>query len=88
MGGPIVKEFNLTKFLGKRIQLNFTTLRSRSDEYKSKLISKFSFDILPGFKSSELTPVIDSIYPVEQIKEAHQRMESNQNIGKIVVKWI
>jgi tumor protein p53-inducible protein 3 len=88
MGGPIVKEFNLSKFLGKRIQLTFTTLRSRSDNYKSELISKFSNEILPGFKTLEFKPVIDSIYNAEQIKEAHQRMESNQNIGKIVVKWI
>ncbi len=67
--------------------MSFTTLRSRSDDYKSELISKFSSEILPGFKTREFKPIIDSIYNVEQIKEAHQRMESNQNIGKIVIKW-
>ena len=88
MGGNLVKEFNLSKFLGKRIQLNFTTLRSRSDEYKTDLISKFASEVLPGFLNGEFKPIIDKIYTVDQIIEAHERMEQNKNIGKIIVKWI
>ncbi len=87
MGGSIVKDFNLGKFLGKRINLNFTTLRSRSDDYKTELINNFSKEILPGF-GKEFAPIIDSIYNITEIKEAHERMEANKNIGKIIIKWI
>ncbi|MEJ6009921.1 zinc-dependent alcohol dehydrogenase family protein [Novosphingobium aquae] len=41
--------------------------------------------LLPRLASGSLGPLIDSIYPLEAIVEAHRRLESNQQIGKIVV---
>jgi len=41
--------------------------------------------ILDGLKSGALWPVIDRIFPLESIVEAHRYMESNQQNGKIVV---
>ena len=43
---------------------------------------KYIFD---GLKSGTLWPVIDRIFPLESIVEAHRYMESNQQNGKIVV---
>jgi NADPH:quinone reductase-like Zn-dependent oxidoreductase len=43
---------------------------------------KYIFD---GLKSGALWPVIDRIFPLESIVEAHRYMESNQQNGKIVV---
>ena len=89
MGGHLIKDFNLGKFLGKRIDFKFTTLRSRSDEYKTNLINNFKSNILPGFNHPQkFTPIVDSVYTVENIVEAHKRMEENKNIGKIIVKWL
>ena len=33
----------------------------------------------------DFAPVIDSYFPLERIQEAHRRVESNQQIGKVVV---
>jgi NADPH:quinone reductase-like Zn-dependent oxidoreductase len=33
----------------------------------------------------DFAPVVDSYYPLDQIGEAHRRLESNQQIGKVVV---
>jgi NADPH:quinone reductase-like Zn-dependent oxidoreductase len=33
----------------------------------------------------DLVPVIDSYFPLERIADAHRRLESNQQIGKVVV---
>jgi NADPH:quinone reductase-like Zn-dependent oxidoreductase len=33
----------------------------------------------------ELNPVIDSVYPLEKIREAHTRLESGEQFGKIVL---
>jgi NADPH:quinone reductase-like Zn-dependent oxidoreductase len=43
---------------------------------------KYIFD---GLKSGALWPVIDRIFPLESIVDAHRYMESNQQNGKIVV---
>jgi tumor protein p53-inducible protein 3 len=88
LGGSLIGDFNLAKFLNKRINLHFSTLRSRSDEYKSKLLADFSSEIMPKFASKELSPIIDTIFDsVDHIKEAHHRMENDINIGKLVIKW-
>jgi len=43
---------------------------------------KYIFD---GMASGALWPVIDRIFPLEGIVEAHRYMESNRQNGKIVV---
>ncbi|MFN3400895.1 MAG: zinc-binding dehydrogenase, partial [Ferrovibrio sp.] len=41
--------------------------------------------ILQGLESGALTPVIDRVFPFEEIVEAHRYLESNAQFGKIVV---
>ncbi|MEO6185571.1 MAG: zinc-dependent alcohol dehydrogenase family protein [Steroidobacteraceae bacterium] len=41
--------------------------------------------ILQGLAKAHLKPVISKVFPFEQIVEAHRYLESNQQIGKIVV---
>ena len=41
--------------------------------------------IVSGLASGQLKPVIAKTFPFEQIVEAHRYLESNQQIGKIVV---
>lgn len=41
--------------------------------------------IVDGLASGKLKPVVARTFPLEQIVEAHRYMESNQQIGKIVV---
>ena len=33
----------------------------------------------------QLTPVIDRVYPLAEIREAHRRLENHEHFGKIVV---
>ena len=41
--------------------------------------------IYDGLDSGKLVPIIDRVFPLEQIVEAHRYMESNQQKGKIIV---
>ncbi|MGK9166201.1 zinc-dependent alcohol dehydrogenase family protein [Inquilinus limosus] len=41
--------------------------------------------ILEGLADGSLKPVIDRVFPFDQIVEAHRYLEANQQIGKIVV---
>lgn len=42
--------------------------------------------MLPHFQNSTLETIFDSEYDLDKIGEAHSRMESNANIGKILIK--
>ena len=41
--------------------------------------------ILQGLNEGKLKPTVAMTFPFEQIAQAHRYMESNQQIGKIVV---
>lgn len=38
-------------------------------------------------QQGELKPVVDGIYPIAQLAEAHERLEFRKSMGKIVVQW-
>jgi NADPH:quinone reductase-like Zn-dependent oxidoreductase len=86
LGGGRVDEFDLRKILTKRLSVIGSTLRSRSLDYQIKLTKEFSDFELPKFENGILRPVIDSVFELEDVSEAHKYMEANKNIGKIVLE--
>ncbi|XP_058538640.1 quinone oxidoreductase PIG3 isoform X2 [Neofelis nebulosa] len=89
MGGNDINGPLLSKLLFKRGSLITTLLRSRDEKYKQMLVEAFTKQILPHFSTESpqrLVPVLDRVYPVTAIQEAHAYMESNKNVGKIVLE--
>jgi putative PIG3 family NAD(P)H quinone oxidoreductase len=84
MGGGAAP-VNMGLLLTKRITWVGTTLRSRPLERKLALTQRFVAEVLPLFEAGALHPVIDSRYGIHRIAEAHAYMESNANVGKIVI---
>ena len=85
MGGGSVNGDILAKIMRKHIQLKTSTLRTRSSDYKHRLMQDFEQKLMSHFKSGNLEPVIDRVYSLDDIGKAHQRMESNLNMGKLFV---
>ncbi|GIO06717.1 alcohol dehydrogenase [Brevibacillus reuszeri] len=86
LGGREAEPIDLMTLMGKRLQVTGTLLTPRSDEYKAQLSRDLTKHILPLFASGEIKPIIDRIYPLEEIALAHVRMEENQNVGKLVFR--
>jgi NADPH:quinone reductase-like Zn-dependent oxidoreductase len=42
--------------------------------------------MLPRFARGELVPVVDRVFAIDEVVQAHQHMESNANAGKIVLQ--
>ena len=76
---------NVGLILSRRITWIGTTLRNRPLERKLALCQRFIAEVIPLFDSGALRPIVDSRYPLADIADAHRRMESNANIGKILV---
>ncbi|MDY0404199.1 NAD(P)H-quinone oxidoreductase [Virgibacillus sp. 179-BFC.A HS] len=85
LGGAKVEQLNLMELMTKRIQLTGTLLTPRSDAYKAALTTEFSSKALQLFQHNKLRPVVDQVFPFDQIQQAHEYMESNKNIGKIII---
>ena len=83
-GGSRVS-LDLLAVMQKRATLVGTVLRARSDEEKGLAVSLFAEHVVPLLQSCEVKPVIDRVYKLEDVREAHQRMEANENFGKIVL---
>jgi putative PIG3 family NAD(P)H quinone oxidoreductase len=79
-------EINLTSVLMKRLTIAGTTLRPRSNEFKAKIAQQLFANVWPLLESGQLEPIIDSVFPLAQAAQAHERMESSQHIGKIILE--
>ncbi|QTM98993.1 zinc-binding dehydrogenase [Sediminibacillus dalangtanensis] len=86
LGGAQLENVNLMELMSKRVQWKATLLTPRSDHYKAELTKDFAGRVLSLFEQNKLRPIIDKVFPMEEVQEAHRRMESNQNIGKIILK--
>lgn len=85
LGGAGVGEASVGPILRKRLSITGTTLRNRPLDYKERLVADFRQRIWPYFADRTLVPVVDDIFDWTEIVEAHRYMESNANVGKIVV---
>jgi NADPH:quinone reductase-like Zn-dependent oxidoreductase len=43
--------------------------------------------ILEGIMSGALSPIIDSIFDVENVADAHQYLHDGKNIGKVLLRF-
>jgi NADPH2:quinone reductase len=84
MGGGVAS-VNVGKLLPKRAALIGTVLRARPIEEKIAVTQRFGAEVLPLFDHGRLRPVIDSRFPLADVAGAHERMEANVNVGKIVL---
>ncbi len=85
-GGAAAK-FNLGMALAKRAKIIGTVLRPRSTSEKAEATAKFVKDVLPLIETGKIKPNLDKVFSVEDIKEAHEYLESNQSFGKVVLEF-
>lgn len=77
--------FDLRRILTKRAAVIGTVLRARSVTEKASATEAFTRDLFDHFESGRLRPVVDRVYGLAEIADAHRRMESNESFGKVVV---
>ncbi len=80
-------ELPLGLLLSKRASIHGSVLRSRPLEEKIALAQRFSKAVLPLFASHTLSPVVEAVLPMTQVREAHARLEGDGTFGKLVLAW-
>jgi len=71
--------------MGKRLRIMGTSLRTRSLEEKATATRRFAEQVVPLLASGAVRPVIDRIFPMNDVRAAHERIESNESYGKVVL---
>ena len=79
-------EFNLGIALTKRAKIIGTVLRSRSTKEKADATRAFIEEVLPLIAVGEIKPNLDKVFSIENVKEAHEYLESNASFGKVVLE--
>jgi NADPH:quinone reductase-like Zn-dependent oxidoreductase len=85
MLGGLAAELNLAALLAKRAEIRGTVLRPRPLEEKAAASKAFERSIVPYLENGRVVPVVDSVYPIDRVAEAHEYMAENTNFGKIVL---
>jgi NADPH:quinone reductase len=82
-GAKATLDFSLV--MRKRLRITGTVLRARSAEEKATATRLFAAHVVPLLASGAVRPVIDRTYKLEDVREAHARLEANESFGKIVL---
>jgi len=69
----------------KRLRIMGTSLRIRSLEEKATATRLFAEQVVPLLRSGAVRSVIDKVFPMKEVRAAHQRIESNESFGKVVL---
>ncbi len=86
VGGREAK-FNLGTALAKRAKIIGTVLRARSIEEKAEATRAFIKDVIPLLAEEKIKPNLDKVFKFEDVREAHEYLESNESFGKIVLEF-
>ena len=81
-------EANIAALMPKRLSVFGTVLRMRAPSEKARITDQFKRHVLPLFHQGRLRPVVDRVFPLDEVAEAHRYMESNANFGKIVLQVV
>lgn len=79
-------EINLLPLMLNRLTLTGATLRPRPDAFKAQIARQLQQQVWPLIANGQIKPVIDSVFDLADAAKAHQRMESSQHQGKIVLR--
>ena len=82
-GGRV--DVDLYQILGKRLHVIGTVLRARTLQEKIAVTTAFAREVVPLLGKGSIQPVIDSVFPLEKVQNAHRRLESNETFGKVVL---
>lgn len=83
--GVLKSEIDIAALHSKRLTVFGVSSRLRGPAQRLPLVEGFVADILPMFADGRIRPMIDKIYPFDQLEAAKAYMEANLHVGKIVV---
>jgi NADPH2:quinone reductase len=86
MQGSKVEALDLLPIMMKRLTITGSTMRPRTAAEKGAIAQSLQREIWPLLAAKQIVPIIDRVFPFEDVVAAHELMESSSHIGKIMLK--
>jgi putative PIG3 family NAD(P)H quinone oxidoreductase len=83
--GGRTAELDLGRLLMKRQRIVGSVLRARSNAEKDAILARVRDEVWPLCLDGRVVPQIDAVLPLPEADAAHQRIASNETIGKVVL---
>jgi len=78
-------ELDINALMRKRAAVIGTTLRSRPVEGKAAICASVVENVWPLVAAGDVRPIIDAVLPLDEVSQAHRRMEDGDHAGKILL---
>ena len=79
-------ELDLNAVMRKRLTVTGSTLRPQSVAAKARIAESLRRDVWPLLARGRVRPVMDREFPLAEAAAAHARLESNEVLGKVVLR--
>jgi putative PIG3 family NAD(P)H quinone oxidoreductase len=77
---------NIFDIMRKQLRLSGSTMKARPPKEKARLAADIQKHVWPLVENGAAKPKVDQTYTLEEVAKAHERMESGEHVGKIVLK--
>jgi NADPH:quinone reductase len=84
--GVMKSEIDINALHAKRLTLFGVSNKLRDANQRAATVRGFVADLLPAIADGRIRPVIDRVFPFNELPAAKDYMESNAHLGKIVVR--
>jgi putative PIG3 family NAD(P)H quinone oxidoreductase len=78
-------EVNIRAIVRRRLTLTGSTLRPRPASYKGKIASELVQQVWPLIEQGRIVTRIHALFPWGQVRDAHDLLDQNEQIGKVVL---
>lgn len=84
--GSKKSEIDLDAVHGKRLRIYGVSNQHLTAAERAEAMRGFARELLPAFADGRIAPLIDRVFPFDELPAAKDYMESDAQIGKIVVR--
>lgn len=86
MQGGRKGELDLGALLSKRGTVHSAGLRGRPLVEKAAIVAETRDEVWPFIESGRVRPIIDRVFSLDEVVEAHRLVESSNHIGKVLLQ--
>ena len=83
--GMLRSEIDLEALHARRLTLFGVSNKMRSPAHRAQSVPGFVRDLMPAFAAGRIQPLVDRVFPFEQLEEAREHMQADRHLGKIVL---